>query len=209
MPPSPRYTVRLPHALDAQVQARVQAGTTFAVLIREALSAYLADTPPTAAPTYADRAPTPADRGADSFRAMQDQLTDLTTRVKVIEEILTQWPQLVTRPADSPPTPADTGADRAPTPRRQRADRSADRAPTGADPPPATLRRAQRLTAETLQTIAETAAQYNKLSLAELAQLLFDRHIYRARDRQTGEEKPVNRGTLTKWLEQARRAGML
>jgi hypothetical protein len=38
MPPSPRYTVRLPHALDAQVQARVQAGTPVAVLIREALS---------------------------------------------------------------------------------------------------------------------------------------------------------------------------
>jgi hypothetical protein len=48
MPPSPRYTVRLPQALDAQVQARVQAGTPFAVLIRDALSAYLADTPPTA-----------------------------------------------------------------------------------------------------------------------------------------------------------------
>ena len=44
MPPSPRSTVRLPHALDARVQARVQAGTPFAVLIREALSAYLADT---------------------------------------------------------------------------------------------------------------------------------------------------------------------
>jgi len=41
MPPSPRYTVRLPPALDALVQARVQAGTPFAVLIREALSAYL------------------------------------------------------------------------------------------------------------------------------------------------------------------------
>jgi Arc/MetJ-type ribon-helix-helix transcriptional regulator len=51
MPPSPRYTVRLPPPLDAQVQARVRAGTPFAVLIREALSAYLADTPPTEVPT--------------------------------------------------------------------------------------------------------------------------------------------------------------
>jgi len=60
-----------------------------------------------------------------------------------------------------------------------------------------------------IQRIAETAAQYHTLTLADLSQLLFDRHISRARDRQTGEEKPVNRGTLQQWLEPARRAGML
>ena len=60
-----------------------------------------------------------------------------------------------------------------------------------------------------IQRIAETAAQYHTLPLADLSQLLFDRHISRARDRQTGEEKPVNRGTLQQWLEPARRAGML
>jgi hypothetical protein len=60
-----------------------------------------------------------------------------------------------------------------------------------------------------IQTIAEVAAQYDKLSLAQLAELLYERNIYRAKDRTSGEEKPVNRGTLTKWLEQARAAGML
>jgi hypothetical protein len=30
-----------------------------------------------------------------------------------------------------------------------------------------------------------------------------------ARDRQSGEEKPVNRGTLGRWLEQTREAGLL
>jgi hypothetical protein len=70
--------------------------------------------------------------------------------------------------------------------------------------------RSQRgLPREKLQEIADTAAQYDKLSLLQLAQLLFDRGIYRARDRQTGAEKPVNRGTLQKWLEQAREAGLL
>ena len=44
MPPSPRSSVRLSHALEARVQAQGQAGTPFTVLIREALSAYLADT---------------------------------------------------------------------------------------------------------------------------------------------------------------------
>ena len=58
MPPSPRYTVRLPPARAAQVQVRVQAGTPFAVLIREALSAYLADSAPTGEGTPADRVPT-------------------------------------------------------------------------------------------------------------------------------------------------------
>jgi len=60
-----------------------------------------------------------------------------------------------------------------------------------------------------IQDIAETRAQYDKLSLSQLAQLLYDRHIYRARDRQSGEEKPVNRGTLQKWLEEAQQAGLL
>ena len=106
MPPSPRYTVRLPHALDAQVQARVQAGTPFAVLIREALLAYLADTPPTAALTAAD--------SADSLRHVQAQLAALTARVAALEQ-------------------APTVPGRTPTPRRHHADRSADRAPTPAD----------------------------------------------------------------------------
>ena len=34
MPPSARYTVRLPPALDAFVQARVRAGTSVTVLIQ-------------------------------------------------------------------------------------------------------------------------------------------------------------------------------
>jgi hypothetical protein len=50
--PSTRYTVRLPPALDAAVQERLRtAGTPFAILIRDALSTYLAGTPPTALPT--------------------------------------------------------------------------------------------------------------------------------------------------------------
>jgi hypothetical protein len=57
--PSPRYTVRLPHARDALVQARVRAGTPFAALIREALAAYLTDTPPTGPLTPRRQAPTP------------------------------------------------------------------------------------------------------------------------------------------------------
>jgi hypothetical protein len=84
--PSIRYTVRLPPALDAAVQERIRtAGTPFAVLIRDALSAYLADTTPTGLPTPAD--------SAAPLRELQEKLADVTTRVKVIEEMLTTWPQ--------------------------------------------------------------------------------------------------------------------
>ena len=60
-----------------------------------------------------------------------------------------------------------------------------------------------------IQVIAQTAAEYDKLGLAQLAQLLYERNLYRAKDRQNGAEKPVNRGTLQKWLDQAREAGVL
>src|SRR5438874_939837 len=47
MPPTARYTVRLSPALAALVQERIRtSGTPFAVLLREALSAYLAVSPP-------------------------------------------------------------------------------------------------------------------------------------------------------------------
>ena len=107
--PSTRYTVRLPPALDAAVQEHIRtSGIPIAVLIRDALSVYLADTPPTGLPTQAD--------SADTLRELQEKLADVTTRVKVIEEILTTWPQF----ADIPPIDADMSADR-----------SADTAPTG------------------------------------------------------------------------------
>jgi hypothetical protein len=102
MPPSSRYTLRLPPPLAAAVQAYLRtSGTPFAVLMRAALAAYLADTPPTGPPTLTD--------SADTFRERQEQGAELTTRVKVIEEILTRWPQLVDRNADTVPTAPLTG----------------------------------------------------------------------------------------------------
>jgi hypothetical protein len=56
--------------------------------------------------------------------------------------------------------------------------------------------------------IVDMAAQYDKLSRGELSQLLYDRGVYRAKAKD-GREVPVNRGTLQKWLDQARDAGLL
>jgi hypothetical protein len=77
---------------------------------------------------------------------------------------------------------------------------------TGKMPAP----RSQRgLPREKLQEIADVAAQYDRLPLPQLSQLLYDRNIYRAKDSQSGEEKPVNRGNLQKWLKRARNEGLL
>jgi len=115
MPPHTRYAVRLPPALDALVQERIRAsGTPFAVLIRKALSAYLADTPPPGPLIPPDR--------ADTLRELQEQLAVLTTRVEALEH----------------------GQSPLRTERRQPADRRADRAPTPVDMPQVHTRAGQR-----------------------------------------------------------------
>ena len=59
-----------------------------------------------------------------------------------------------------------------------------------------------------LQTIATVAAAHPTWSLAELATHLFDQHLYRAHAKD-GTEVPVNRGTLQRWLDRAKQAGLL
>src|SRR5262245_3370485 len=100
--PSPRYTIRLPQALADQVQARVEAGTPFAVLMRDALSAYLADTPPTGAPT--------GEGSADTLHRLQEQLSALVQRVAALEQVPTGRRQERTPLADRAPTGAPTAS---------------------------------------------------------------------------------------------------
>ena len=92
--PSPRYIVRLPPALDALVQEHIRASETpFAVLMQEALAAYLADTPPPGTLTRAD--------STDSVQELQGQLAALTTRVEALEQRQPTRPTAPTR-ADTP-----------------------------------------------------------------------------------------------------------
>ena len=131
MPPSPRYTVRLPPALDALVQEHIRSsGTPFALVVRAALSAYLADTPPTGTPTGADRS-------ADTIQALQAQLVGLTKRVEAVEHMLTRLRRLADRSADSLADRLAAYADTQPTP----ADSGADTPLTPADTPPPLRRR--------------------------------------------------------------------
>jgi len=144
MPPSPRYTVRLPPALDALVQERIRAsGTPFALVVRAALSAYLADTPPTGTPTGADRS-------ADTIEALQAQLVGLTKRVAAIEHMLTRLRRLADRSADSLADRLAAYADTQLTP----ADSDADTPPTLADTP-TPLRRRGTMRARILALLQE------------------------------------------------------
>jgi hypothetical protein len=71
-----------------------------------------------------------------------------------------------------------------------------------------THRDRRSISQEQFEQIVATAAQYEKLSLRQLAQLLHDRGIYSAHDHERSA-KPVSSGVLHKWLKQARAAGML
>jgi hypothetical protein len=109
--PSPRYTVRLPSALDAAVQEHIRtSGTPFATLIRDALSAYLADILPTVTPTTAD--------SADTLREVQAHLAALTARVEILELALTAVPTPRRQPDDRDATISPTAADTPASPRR-------------------------------------------------------------------------------------------
>ena len=113
MPPNTRYTVRLPPALDALVQERIRAsGTPCALLIREALAAYLADTPPTG--------PLTPPNSGDTLRELQGQLAALTTRVEALEHGPSPLPTERRQPAATPRARTPVGQ-RKLTPRQVRA----------------------------------------------------------------------------------------
>jgi len=113
MPPNTRYTVRLPPALDALVQERIRtSGTPCPVLIRDALSVYLADTPPPGPLTLA--------ASADTLGELQAQLAALTTRVEALEHGPSPLPTERRQPAAIPRARTPVGQ-RKLTPRQERA----------------------------------------------------------------------------------------
>ena len=59
-----------------------------------------------------------------------------------------------------------------------------------------------------LRAIAEAYSQATHLILDEFAEVLYERNLYRAMDK-NGHERPVNRGTLKKMLDRCRKLGLL
>jgi len=132
-------------------------------------------------------------RGLQSLSHPSPQPTQRTPR----QPATTQQPAL---PIALEGVPASQAQPLAPAPRPARTSKTPSRPRKGGNP---------GLSPELLQQIADTAAQHDKLSFAELSQLLFDRGIHRATDSTTGEAKPVNPGTLKKQLDRAREQGLL
>jgi hypothetical protein len=188
MPPSARITFRLTSALEALVSDRVRQGHHVSDIIRDALEMYFG--------VRQTGCPTPGAAVSDSTAHVSDTVSDISTTlsdvVSDVSDVRERLGQLEARLDALAP-----GVRQRPTPRLTPPPRPATPAAPAAALP------------GHIQRIAETAMHYDKLTLADLSQLLFDRQIYRAHDRKTGAEKPVNRGTLQKWLDQARRAGVL
>ena len=83
--------------------------------------------------------------------------------------------------------------------------------PAPAAPPttaPSRAPRPHKLPREVLERIAEERTLCEGLSLREFAQRLHDKGIYSAKAKD-GSQGPANPGNVKKWLDQARRAGVL
>jgi predicted DNA-binding protein len=219
MPDEYRVTIRLSPELYAQLEARGSQGQPLAAIVRQALMAYLERQPdqPRGTEDLAEMVAAMAARLQD----LQDQLASLTARV---DAMAASWQLMAAGEQFAAAEESSPAADRQPTAASElspaageqtsAADDAAPAAPIGSrtaaerQPQPATPVPPVETLPTHIQRIAEVAAQYDKLSLAELSQLLFDRDIYRATAKD-GRDLPVNKGTLHKWLGRARRAGML
>jgi hypothetical protein len=93
-------------------------------------------------------------------------------------------------------------ADTAASPRQPPADLAAET--PGPPAPPRTRGHRSGLPRETLQQIADERTQCEGLSLRAFAMRLYDKGLYRAKG-----DKPVDAGTLARWLAQARAQGLL
>jgi hypothetical protein len=191
MAESPRFTVRLPEPLAAVVQEHIRTtGTPFAILVREALSAYCADTAPTGTPTGADT--------ADTVRMLQVQLAAVTIRLEEIESTLARVRQRADTPADTTST-------------------AADRPPTPADTPSASPAvafsarhqgRKDAVSRELLEAVAAMRRQYPQAPLRALSDYLYEHGIYRSRTR-SGRRGRASHSLVARWLQKATAAGLL
>jgi hypothetical protein len=147
---------------------------------------------------------------------LQIQMQELTARVDVMAATWQPWAasesaQAAERQpaAASMAPPAASGQPEAAAEPFSAADRQPEAARGQQQSRPATRPAARHgLPHASLQAIADERTQCEGLSLRAFAQRLHDKGIYSATAKD-GSRVPANPGTLTKWLQQARRAGVL
>jgi predicted transcriptional regulator len=183
MPDEHCVTIRLSPQLYAQLEAVGSHGQPLAVIVRQALADYLSRQ--RSQPVGTDTPATTLADMAASVAELQAQVQALTARVDPLaaERLpvadTAGQPVAAAAASDSPPTAADTPG------RRPRGHR-------------------RGLPLETLTAIADERTQCEGLSLRAFAMRLYDKGIYRAKG-----DKPVDAGTLARWLTQARAQGLL
>ena len=203
MPDAYRVTIRLSPELYAQLTARGRQGQPLAAVVRQALADYLTRQPdePTSAEDLAAMVAAMAARLQD----LQDQMASLTARV---DAMAATWQPAAAsayaQAADVPQVAASGQPVAADAPVL-----AAERQPLAATPQQQPRPSARHgLPRATLQAIADERTLCEGLSYREFAQRLFDKDIYRATAKD-GTSVPANPGTVKKWLDQAREAGLL
>jgi hypothetical protein len=181
MPPSPRITFRLPPTLEALVSDRVGQGHSVSDIIREALETYFGlrqTVCPTNGASVSDSTLHMSDSVSAVVSDISAQLSEVVSDVSDMRELLVQLEARL----DEISTGVRQGRTSRPTPQAL----------------PATPGPSREALADHMQRIAEAREQYERLSLRDFAQLLYDRDIYRTK---TGGV--VNAGTLSRWLQRA------
>jgi hypothetical protein len=153
---------------------------------------------------------------ASALLALLEQLTtaitDLHEEVRSLREDLRQLPQRTPQerrrgaPTAPQATPQDTPHAAAPVP--QGPPQEVRHAAAAPQVSPATPARSHGLPPQTLQAIADERTRCEGLSLRDFAQRLHEKGIYSATAKD-GTRGPANPGNVQRWLEQARRVGLL
>ena len=212
MPTEYRLTIRLTSELYTQLAACGSQGQPLSALVRQALLEYVARQ--TGQPHSAEETALTLASLAARLDGLQDQVETLATRLESLTANTRQTPAampdtLWQTSADVADTIQQPVADMADTERQTPADTADTTRQTLADVADTTPRPRPRghrpgLPRTTLAAIAEERTHCEGLSLRAFATRLYDKGIYRAKN-----DKPVDAGTLARWLTQARAQGLL
>ena len=201
MPTEYRLTIRLTSELYTQLAACGSQGQPLSALVRQALIEYV--TRQTGQPRSTEETALTLASLAARLDGLQDQVETLATRLESLTANTRQTPAAM---ADTMRQTSAAVADTIQQPVADMADTERQTLAAVADTTPRPRPRGHRpgLPRTTLEAIAEERTHCEGLSLRAFATRLYDKGIYRAKN-----DKPVDAGTLARWLTQARAQGLL
>ena len=201
MPTEYRLTIRLTSELYTQLAACGSQGQPLSALVRQALIEYV--TRQTGQPRSTEETALTLASLAARLDGLQDQVETLATRLESLTANTRQTPAAM---ADTMRQTSAAVADTIQQPVADMADTERQTLAAVADTTPRPRPRGHRpgLPRTTLEAIAEERTHCEGLSIRAFAMRLYDKGIYRAKN-----DKPVDAGTLARWLTQARAQGLL